>query len=147
MLLGNQSNPGGQVASGRERRPIAYLCDQRGCDDRTDARDALEPPAFLTRSVPGVDVLFDGADLYSQGCILAGQSIEAEPCSGWNAIVLLVSIAEDSDVVGVELDGSVVVLDGLVPVAFIAVGETAAVPGAGIVRVEPDRLGEVLNGR
>src|SRR3954452_3090618 len=90
MLLGNQSNPGGQVASGRERRPIAYLCDQRGCDYRTDARYA-QPPAFLTRSVPGVDGLFDGADLYSQGCILAGQSIEAEPCSGWNAIVLLVS--------------------------------------------------------
>src|SRR5581483_245943 len=41
--------------------------------------------------MPGVDVFLDGADLCRKSDILAGKSIEAEPCSSWNAIVLLVS--------------------------------------------------------
>ena len=63
MLLGNQPDPGRQAATGRECFPITDLGDQGGGDDRADTRDFLEPPAFFTRSVPGMDVLLDGSDL------------------------------------------------------------------------------------
>src|SRR5262245_940308 len=79
MLLRHEANPGRQVAPGRERLPITHLCDQSGCDDRTDAGDALEPPACFARSVPSVDALLDGCDLCCDGYVLASKNIEAEP--------------------------------------------------------------------
>ena len=67
MLLGNKPDPGRQVASGRERLPITHLSNQGGGDDRANARDFLEPPAFFTRAMPGMDVLLDGSDLCRDG--------------------------------------------------------------------------------
>ena len=77
MLLGNKPNPGRQVASGRECFPITHLGNQGGGDDRTDARDLLEPPAFFTRSVPGMDMLLEGADFCRDVCVLVSKNVEA----------------------------------------------------------------------
>ena len=79
MRLGNKPDPGRQVASGRERLPITHLGDQGGSDDRANAGDFFEPPAFLTRSVPGVDAPLDGSDLGRDGCVLASKNIQAKP--------------------------------------------------------------------
>ena len=43
-----------------------------------DARDLLKPPAFFTRTVPGMDTFLDDADLCRGRCVLAGKNIEAE---------------------------------------------------------------------
>jgi hypothetical protein len=91
MLSGHQSNPGGETAARRERSPIPNLGNQRGSDDRANAGDFLQPPAFFTRPVPGVDVFLDRSDLGRYRCILASQNIEAQARSGCNPIVLLVS--------------------------------------------------------
>ena len=37
----------------------ATSADQGGGDDRTNAGDLLEPPAFFARTMPGMDVLLD----------------------------------------------------------------------------------------
>src|SRR5262245_23801537 len=90
MLLGNETDPGRQIASARECLPIADLRDQRGGDDRANARDALEPPAFFARSVPNVDALLEACDLCRDNCILASKNIKAEPCNRWKSIVFCV---------------------------------------------------------
>src|SRR6476619_8002114 len=90
MLPGNKPDPGCQVAAGGKRLPVTHLSNQGGGDDRANARDLLEPPAFFARTMPGVDVFLDGADLCSKGDILAGKSIEAKPRHCRNAIVFLV---------------------------------------------------------
>src|SRR6201993_2672161 len=59
MLLGNKANPGRQVAAGREGFPIAYFRPQSCGDDRANAGDLLEPPAFGARAVPGMDALLN----------------------------------------------------------------------------------------
>ena len=58
---------------------------------RADARDLLKPPAFFTRTVPGMDTFLDDADLCRGRCVLAGKNIEAELRCGGNAIVSLIS--------------------------------------------------------
>src|SRR5262245_25065482 len=40
----------GKTAAGREHLPISDLGHQRGSDDRTNARDFLQPSAFFTRA-------------------------------------------------------------------------------------------------
>ena len=91
MLLGNKPDPGRQVASGRECFPITYFRNQSCGDDRANAGDLLEPPAFCARAVPGMDTLLDGADLCRGRCILPSKNIETEPRGGGNAIVILIS--------------------------------------------------------
>src|SRR5262245_193054 len=91
MLLGNKTNPSRQVASGRERFPIAHLCDQGRGNDRTDARYFLEPPAFFARAVPGMDALLDGSDLLCDHSVLASKNIQAKPRGRRKPIVLRVS--------------------------------------------------------
>ena len=59
MLLGHQSDPGGEIAPGAERLPIADLGNQGGGHNRADAGDLLQPPAGFTRAMPGVDALVD----------------------------------------------------------------------------------------
>src|SRR5499427_3594254 len=54
-------------------------------------RDFLQPPAFLTRAVPGVDAFLDGHDLCPDNRILASKDVEAEPRGRWNTIILLLS--------------------------------------------------------
>src|SRR6516164_1340721 len=81
MLPGNKPDPGRQVASGRECLPIAHLGDQCSSNDRADARNLLEPPAFFTRSVPGMDMLLNDPDLSHDSGILRGKSVEAESCN------------------------------------------------------------------
>src|SRR6516225_2167388 len=87
MLLGNKPDPGRQVASGRECLPITHLSDQCSSNDRTDARNLLEPPAFFTRSVPGMDMLLNDPDLCRDSGILPSKSLEAESCNCWNAVI------------------------------------------------------------
>jgi hypothetical protein len=77
MLLGNKPDPGCKIAARRERFPIAHLGNQCSGNDRTDAGDILEPPAFFTRSVPGMDVLLNGDDLCRGIGVLPGKSVEA----------------------------------------------------------------------
>src|SRR5215469_6128587 len=60
MLSRHQADPCSKTAAGREHLPISDLGHQRGCDDRTNARDFLQPSAFFTRAVPSVDTLLDG---------------------------------------------------------------------------------------
>src|SRR5271169_2514239 len=91
MLPGNETDPGCQIASGRERFPITHLGDQGSGDDRANAGDFLKPPAFFTAAVPGMDALFDGSYLCRDCCELASKNIEAEPRCCWNAIVLFIS--------------------------------------------------------
>src|SRR5262245_6523604 len=63
MLSRHQADPCSKTAAGREHLPISDLGHQRGSDDRTNARDFLQPSAFFTRAVPSVDTLLDGHDL------------------------------------------------------------------------------------
>src|SRR5262245_61311336 len=91
MLSRHQADPGSKTAAGRERFPISDLGHQRGSDNRTNARDFLQPSAFFTRAVPRVDTLLEGHDLGPGSRILASKDGEAEPRSRWNAAILLVS--------------------------------------------------------
>ncbi len=68
--------------------PVANFGNQGRGDNRTDARDFLEPPAFFTRSVPGMDMLLNGSDLCRDICVLLSKSVEAQPRSRWDAIIL-----------------------------------------------------------
>src|SRR5580693_684572 len=91
MLLGNKSDPGRQASPGRELFPITHFSDQGGGDDRTNARDLLEPPAFFARAMPGMDVLLEHSDLCRDYGVLAGKNIETEPRGCRKPTVLLVS--------------------------------------------------------
>src|SRR6266487_2529940 len=91
MLSRHQADPRSETAARREHLPISYLGHQRGGDDRANPRDFLQPPAFFTRAVPGMDTLLDGDDLCPDSCILASKDVEAQPHGRWNAIILLVS--------------------------------------------------------
>ena len=91
MLLWNKTNPGRQVAAGREGFPIAYFRHQSCGDDRANAGDLLEPPAFGARAVPGMDALLNDPDLCRDRYILPSKNIETEPRGGGNAIVILSS--------------------------------------------------------
>src|SRR5215471_20093213 len=91
MLSRHQADPRSETAARRELLPISHLSHQRGGDDRANTRDFLQPPAFLTRAVPGVDAFLDGHDLCPDNRILASKDVEAEPRGRWNAIILLVS--------------------------------------------------------
>ena len=71
-----------------KRFPVANFGNQGRGDNRTDARDFLEPPAFFTRSVPGMDMLLNGSDLCRDICVLVSKSVEAQPRSRWDAIIL-----------------------------------------------------------
>src|SRR5262249_18347159 len=64
---------------------------QRGGDDWANARDFLQPPAFLTRAVPDMDAFLDGHDLCPDSRVLASKDVEAEPRGRWDTIILLVS--------------------------------------------------------
>ena len=98
MLPGNESDPGRQASAGRELFPIAHFSDQGGGDDRTNARDLLEPPAFFARAMPGMDVLLEHSDLCGDYGVLVGKNIETEPRGCRNPTVLLVSTLNSSAV-------------------------------------------------
>src|SRR6478609_8784932 len=53
--------------------------DQRGCYDRTNARDLLQPSAELTRAMPGLNALLELADLPLDALILLGKTHQADP--------------------------------------------------------------------
>src|SRR5262245_32590273 len=91
VLSGHQADPCSETAPRRECLPITYFSQQCGGDDRANAGDFLQPPAFLTRAVPGMDTLLDRHDLCPDGRVLATKDAEAETRSRWNAIILLVS--------------------------------------------------------
>src|SRR5262245_21302946 len=91
MLSRHKANPRSETATRREGLPISHFGHQRGGDDRTNARDLLQPPAFFTRAVPGMDTLLDRHNLCPDSRILASKHVEAEPRGRWNAIILLVS--------------------------------------------------------
>src|SRR5262249_4983137 len=48
MLSRHQADPRSETAARRELFPISHLGPQRGSDDRANARDFLQPPAFFT---------------------------------------------------------------------------------------------------
>src|SRR5215470_10303109 len=91
MLLGHQPDPGRETAARRECRPIRYLGDQGGGDDRANAGNFLQPAAFFTRPVPSMDMFLDRSNLGRDNGILPSKNGEAQPRSRWNAIILLVS--------------------------------------------------------
>src|SRR5262249_5186728 len=91
MLSRHQADPCSKTAAGRERVPISDLGHQRGSDDRTNARDFLQPPAFFTRAMPGMNAFLDGHDLCLDLRILASKDVQAEPRGRWNATIVLVS--------------------------------------------------------
>ena len=88
--LGTKPIHAARLRPRRELFPISHLSRQRGGNDRTDAGDFFQPPAFLTRAMPGMDTLLDGHDFCPDGRVLASKDAEAEPRSRWNAIILLV---------------------------------------------------------
>src|SRR6516162_4564366 len=91
MLSRHQADPRSETAARRKLFPISHLGHQRGSDDRANARDFLQPSAFLTRAVPGMDAFLDGYDLGPDNRILASKDVEAQPRDRWNAIIVLVS--------------------------------------------------------
>jgi hypothetical protein len=91
MLPGHEPNPGRQATSGRERLPITDFGDQCGGDDRTHARDVLEPSALFARSMPTMDLLLDDPDLRRDIRVLAGKRFKAQSRRNWNAIVPRIS--------------------------------------------------------
>src|ERR1700747_347294 len=91
MLSRHQANPCGETAPQRECLPITHFSQQCGGDDRANAGDFLQPSAFFTRAMPGMNTLLDGHDLFPDNRILASKDVEAEPRGRWNAIILLVS--------------------------------------------------------
>src|SRR6516165_2968595 len=91
MLSRHQADPRSETAARRKLFPISHLGHQRGSDDRANARDFLQPSAFLTRAVPGMDAFLDGYDLGPDNRILASKDVEAQPRGLWNAIIVLVS--------------------------------------------------------
>src|SRR6266566_7097224 len=91
MLSRHQPDPRSETAARREDLPISYFGHQRGGDDRANTRDFLQPPAFFTRAVPGMDTLLDGYGLFPDSRILASKDVETEPGGRWNAIILLIS--------------------------------------------------------
>src|SRR4029453_15680179 len=91
MLSRHQADPCSKAAPRRERLPISDLGHQRGSDDRANTGDFLQPPAFFTRAMPGMDTLLDGHDLCPDNRVLASKDAEAEPRGHWNTIILLVS--------------------------------------------------------
>src|SRR5215470_4698796 len=91
MLSRHQADPRSETAARREHLPIPYLGHQRGGDDRANTRDFLQPPAFFTRAVPGMDAPLDGHGLFPDSRVLASKDVETEPGGRWNAIILLIS--------------------------------------------------------
>src|SRR6266540_5397447 len=91
MLSRHQADPRSETAARGELFPISHLGHQRGSDDWANARDFLQPPAFFTRAVPGMDALLDGHDLCPDNRILASKHVEAEPRGRWNAVIMLIS--------------------------------------------------------
>jgi len=78
VLSGHQADPRSKTATRRELLPISHLGHQRGGDDRANTGDFLQPLAFFTRAVPGMDALLDGRDLCPDNRILASKDVEAE---------------------------------------------------------------------
>src|SRR6266699_7178742 len=76
MLSRHQADPRSETAARGELFPISYFGHQRGGDDRANTRDFLQPPAFFTRAVPGMDTLLDGHDLCPDSRILASKDVE-----------------------------------------------------------------------
>src|SRR5262245_33741248 len=91
MLSRHQADPRSETAARRELFPISDLGHQRGSDDRTNARDFLQPPAFFTRAMPGMNAFLNGHDLCLDLRILASKDVQAEPRGRWNATIVLVS--------------------------------------------------------
>src|SRR4029078_8742085 len=90
MLLRNQADPCCETAARRERLPITHLGDESDGDDRTTARNFLEPPALFTRPVPGMDALLEDSDLCCDSYVLPSKNFEAEPCGCGDKIVFRV---------------------------------------------------------
>src|SRR5260370_6658699 len=91
MLSRHQADPRSETAARGELFPISHLGHQRGSDDWANTRDFLQPPAFFTRAMPGMDALLNGHDLCPDNRILASKHVEAEPRGRWNAVIVLVS--------------------------------------------------------
>src|SRR6478609_6879070 len=53
--------------------------NQRGCYDRTNARDLLQPSAEFARAMPGLNALLELADLPLDALILLGKTHQADP--------------------------------------------------------------------
>jgi hypothetical protein len=66
------------ICSLKPKCTTAVARNQGSGNDRTDARDLLEPPAFFARSVPGMDMLLNGSDLCRGICLLPSKSVEAQ---------------------------------------------------------------------
>src|ERR1700719_5150933 len=90
MLFGYQADPRGETTARRERLPISHLGHQRSGNDWPNTGDFLQPPAFFTGAVPGMDALLDSRDLCPDSRILASKEGEAEPRGCRNATILLV---------------------------------------------------------
>ena len=58
----------------------------------------MQPSAFFTRSVPGMDALLDNADLRRENGILASKHVQTEARSDRKAVILLVG--EDREQLG-----------------------------------------------
>src|SRR5262249_60788198 len=91
MLSRHQSDPRGETAARRELFPVSHLGHQRSSDDRANTGDFLQPPAFFTRAVPGMDAFLDRYNLCPDSRILASKHVEAQPRRRRNAIIVLVS--------------------------------------------------------
>src|SRR5262245_1406504 len=85
MLSRHPADPRSETAARCEHLPISHLGHQCGGDNRTNARDFLQPPALFTRAVPSMDAFLDGHDLCPDNRILASKDVEAEPSRRWNA--------------------------------------------------------------
>jgi hypothetical protein len=55
------------------------------------ASNFLEPPTFLARSVPGMDMLLKGSDLCRGVSVLPNKSVEAQSRNRWNTVIIRIS--------------------------------------------------------
>src|SRR5262249_32987919 len=76
-LLGDQSDPGREVATGSEAFRITNARDERGGEQRTDTWNAIEALARLIGSVPSQDHSIKFQDLLFEAEQLAAESRKA----------------------------------------------------------------------
>src|SRR5262249_49151484 len=73
ILFRDKTDPSRKAAAAWKGAPVANLGGKRGGNDRTDARDFLQPPACLRGAVPGKNAPLDRGDLVCYRHILTGQ--------------------------------------------------------------------------
>jgi hypothetical protein len=77
VLLGDQSNPGREVATWSEAFRITHACDERGGEQRTDTWNAIKAFARLIGTVPSQDHSIKFQDLLFEAEQLAVESHKA----------------------------------------------------------------------